>query len=101
MSDFQFALEHTDKGERFLLRADDDLILGYMTVERVHDEGIIIAHTVATPDTGIKGIGTRLFDGAIAWASEHNRYIVPVCPFVLGRFDKYPDKAQTRAVSRG
>ena len=108
--DFSFALEKTDQGERFVLR-DQTKELGYMTVDRVHEEGIIIAHTIAHKDTGESeasrqkrpniSVGMMLFDGAIAWAAENNRYIVPVCPYVLSRFEKYPQKAATRAVARG
>jgi hypothetical protein len=35
------------------------------------------------------------------WATERDLYVVPVCPYVHGRLEKYPEKGDRRAIGRG
>lgn len=39
-----------------------------------------------------KGIGSQLLDALAAWATERGSKIVPICPFVIASFKKYPEK---------
>lgn len=88
------------RGEFFGL-VEGDRELGYMTLRRVHDEGIIIDHTIVHPEAEGQGVGSALFALVVAWIEARGLYLVPVCPFVFGRLNKRPELADSRAVPRG
>ena len=96
--------ESEKRGEHFRLSTvidAEEVELGYMTFKRVHEEGIIVDHTIVHPEAQGQGAGGKLFEAMRTWAEERDLYLVPVCPYVLGRLDKYPEKGDARAVARG
>jgi predicted GNAT family acetyltransferase len=92
--------ESEKRGEHFRLTAGE-VELGYMTFKRVHEEGIIVDHTIVHPEAQGQGAGGKLFEAMRAWVEERDLYLVPVCPYVLGRLEKYPEKGDARAIARG
>jgi len=46
-------------------------------------------------------VAGKLFAHVMEWATERDLYVVPVCPYVYGRLEKYPEKGDRRAVARG
>lgn len=57
-----------------------------------------IDHTFVDPELRGAGIAQKLVDAAVAWAREHQRRIVPICPFVKTVFNRSPAKyADVRA----
>jgi predicted GNAT family acetyltransferase len=57
-----------------------------------------IDHTFVEPALRGAGIAQQLLDDAVAWAREHQRRIVPICPFVKTVFSRSPAKyADVRA----
>ena len=87
-------------GEKFAL-LEGGQELGYMSFKRVHEEGIIVEHTLVHPQGQGRGLAGRLFAHVMEWATERDLYVVPVCPYVYGRLEKYPEKGDRRAVARG
>ena len=51
-----------------------------------------IDHTFVDPELRGAGIALKLVDAAVAWAREHQRRIVPICPFVKTVFNRTPAK---------
>jgi uncharacterized protein len=51
-----------------------------------------IDHTFVEPELRGAGIAQQLVDAAVAWAREHQRRIVPICPFVKTVFNRSPAK---------
>jgi len=99
--EFTFNVEKNDsKRDRFVL-SDGEEELGYMTFKEVHDEGIIVDHTIVHESAQGQGVGGKLLEQVTAWIAERGLYLVPVCPYVFGRLQKYPEKGDTRAVPRG
>jgi predicted GNAT family acetyltransferase len=89
----------TEGIDRLVARADAEE-LGYMEVRSVHDEGFIVDHTVVRADVRRRGVGETLFSHVVQKARNEGRYVVPICSFVLSRFEKYADTNDVRATSR-
>ena len=87
----------TAKNRARLVARRDGVELGYMTITNVHDEGLIVDHTVVQEEHRERGIARSLFDYLVGWARRGRLYVVPVCPFVVSRFDKQPDTQDVRA----
>lgn len=99
--DATFDVERRETGrDRFVLR-DGARELGYMTFKDVHDEGVIVDHTIVHESEQGKGVGGKLLEHVSAWIAERDLYLVPVCPYIFARLQKYPEKGDVRAVPRG
>lgn len=79
---------HVPGTSRFELTADG------RTAVLVYEQGerdVALLHTVVPPELASQGIGGRLAETAVRWASEQHLQVVPVCPLVQGWLARHPD----------
>jgi predicted GNAT family acetyltransferase len=89
----------SEDDERFVARAGAEE-LGFMTIRRVHGEGIIARHTEVHAIAKGRGVGEALFSHLVRTARDEQLYVVPACSIVLSRFEKHLDTSDVRATSR-
>jgi predicted GNAT family acetyltransferase len=100
VTDLSLTLVPTNKNRARLLASRDGDELGSMTIAFVHQEGLIIEHTLIGEQSRGQGVGQALFDHVVAWARKSRLYVVPVCPFVLSRFEQLAETNDVRATCR-
>lgn len=54
-------------------------------------------HTGVPPEMGGRGVGTALFHAMVADARKSGYSVLPVCPFIMAKFDKEPDMRDVMA----
>ena len=95
--DLTLTLVPTTKNHARLVARKDGVELGYMTIIYVDDEGLIVEHTLVHEENRVRGVARAMFDHVVGWARRDRLYVVPLCPFVLSRFEKQPDTSDVRA----
>ena len=58
------------------------------------DNVLWVKHTFTDPSLRGQGIAAQLVDAAVEKATHDQQLIMPVCPYVVSKFDKEPDKYQ-------
>lgn len=85
-------IEHQDDKHRFVAKLPDGQSVGHIEYE-VDAEGRLVAtHTLVSTEQRGQGIGGQLVDALADYARANGKRIVPVCPYVVAAFKKYPDK---------
>ena len=70
----------------------DHKVVAKMTFVYAGTTKIIIDHTEVNPEHNGKGYGKLLMQKAIAFATEKEIKIIPLCPFAKSYFDKHPEE---------
>jgi predicted GNAT family acetyltransferase len=75
---------------RYELDVDGHVAATYYKI----DAGVItFIHTEVPPESGGKGIGSRLIKGALDQVRAEGLKVIAQCPFVKGYIDKHPEYA--------
>lgn len=74
----------------FLLYSDNQVV-GKMDIS-VANGKLRVYHTEVDPADKGKGFANILLENLVSFAIEHEYRIIPICPFVLSQFKKYPEK---------
>ncbi len=48
-------------------------------------------HTLVPPADRGRGAGRILVQQALDWARDHERHVIPTCPFVAAWFERHPE----------
>ena len=54
-------------------------------------------HTIVPKEIGVRGVAARLVEAMVADARENHFKIVPVCSYVVKKFDEHPEWADVKA----
>ncbi len=85
-------VQHKQRGgDGFFYVQVDGEILARMTYQQPKAGEITIEHTEVDDELRGKNVGYQMVHAAVQYARNHNKKIVPVCPFVKAVFDKKPD----------
>jgi predicted GNAT family acetyltransferase len=57
----------------------------------IHDEALVLPHTVVPPAFEGRGVGSALARAALGYAREHCLSVKPSCPFMAGYIRKHPE----------
>ena len=79
--------ENNEKGGRFVAYVDNKEA-GIMTYTWPMEDKFIIDHTEVYDGFEGMGIGKKLVTQAVVYAREHNKKIIPVCPFAKSVIQK-------------
>lgn len=64
----------------------------------VQRDGVRVAeHTIVPPAIGGRGVAGKLVDALVADAREQGFKVMPVCSYVVAKFDEHPEWADIRA----
>ena len=74
---------------RFELETDGELSV--VVYENVDDKTLALSHTEVDPSLEGHGVGSKLVEGVLEYAEEHELKIVPLCPFVGTYLKRHPD----------
>lgn len=85
-------IKHNEEKQRFELYGENGAHMGEIEYKNGGNNDIYATHTEVFPQYEGKGHAATLLDTMVAWAKENNRKIVPICPYVIAAFKKYPDK---------
>jgi len=82
-------MEFRNTGSRFEA-VDDGQVVGWLEYEPEGDS-IAMTHTIVPEQYAGRGIGKRLTEYAISYASEHGWTVLPYCTFVQSYLTSHPE----------
>jgi predicted GNAT family acetyltransferase len=87
------SVQHESGEQRFALHLPDGstAVLAYAPVG---GDVIDLQHTVVPPEHRDQGLGQTLVRGALAWARENGKRVMPTCPFVLSYLEEHPEERE-------
>ena len=83
---------HDCKKQEFILITDDNITIGKITYTIGRPNEIYVPHTKVNPAYEGHGYAMMLLDALVGYAKAENIKIVPICPYVVSAFKKFPDK---------
>lgn len=83
---------HRKKRRQFQLLDNNHKKIGYIEYEPDENDALCATHTVVFPAHEGQGYAAMLLDALASYAKEENQKIVPVCPYVVAAFKRYPEK---------
>ena len=87
----QVKLELNEKGHGKFLFVKEETYIGEMVVS-VTGDILTVYHTEVQPAYEGKGIAGQLLDAMVAYVRAHHMKVRPLCPYVLAKFKRHPDK---------
>lgn len=81
---------HVNRKENLFYIGDISSPKGQMTYVENGDQ-LIIDHTEVVEALQGEGAGKQLVEAAVKYAREHNKKILPICPFVKKVIDETPE----------
>lgn len=85
-------IRYNEEAHRFDMYAEDGTHVGEIEYKPSGTGEWYATHTEVFPGNEGKGYAGLLLDALVQKAMEEGRKIVPVCPYVIGAFRKYPEK---------
>lgn len=85
-------IEHNKGARRFELFDDSGEKIGEIEYMKGGNNEIYATHTEVYPQYEGRGFAARLLDEMADFARQNKLKIVPVCPYVISAFKKYPEK---------
>jgi predicted GNAT family acetyltransferase len=82
-------VQHNKEKRRFELY-DNDLVIGYIKYKMDGDKNFVATETQVDSNYGGKGYARNLVDALVNHARENKVRVVPICPYVIHLFQKYP-----------
>jgi predicted GNAT family acetyltransferase len=83
-------VEHEPDKQRFVLRREGgEAELGYAPAG---PDVLNFHHTYVPQEARGEGVGDVLVRGALDWARQNGKHIIPTCPFVHAWLEKHPDQ---------
>lgn len=83
---------HDSANQAFLLLNEHDTIVGEITYDERGPGAICVPHTGVNPAYEGRGYAGQLLDALVEWALTQNLQVIPICPYVVRAFRKYPGK---------
>ena len=74
--------------ETRVVATENDVELGEMSFMMPNDDYYIISHTGVSEAAKGKGVGKTLVAHFVDYARQHNKKILPLCPFAKAEFEK-------------
>ncbi|WP_201526224.1 GNAT family N-acetyltransferase [Psychrobacter frigidicola] len=81
-------ITHNEQDKRFETTIDGQT--GYVSYQDRGDT-LVYDHTEVPQALEGQGVGSALIKHALDYAREHDKKVVPQCPFVASYIDKHPD----------
>ncbi|WP_201615527.1 GNAT family N-acetyltransferase [Psychrobacter urativorans] len=81
-------ITHNEQDNRFETTVDGQT--GYVSYQDRGDT-LVYDHTEVPQALEGQGVGSALIKHALDYAREHDKKVVPQCPFVASYIDKHPD----------
>lgn len=78
----------------------DDKKVGKMDISVV-DGKLRVYHTEVSSEYGGRGFAKLLLNQLVSYALENNLKIIPLCPYVLSQFKRYPEEYAAVRVNNG
>lgn len=85
-------IKHDEAAKRFNLYDEDGTKMGEIEYMKGGNNELYATHTEVFPEFEGRGLAAKLLDAMAAFAEEKGAKIVPVCPYVIHAFQKYPEK---------
>jgi uncharacterized protein len=86
----ELKIEHAHHGrEGAWFISLDGRRVGEMVYEDSGPDTITIVHTQVGDELRGKGAGLKLVEAGVAWAREHEKKVVPQCPFARATIQKH------------
>ena len=82
------AVVNNEAAHRFEARLGDAVAF---TEYRLHDDVMILPHTVVPEEFEGRGVGSQLAKASLGYAREQGLQVVPTCPFIAGYITKHPE----------
>lgn len=85
-------IQHDAEKGLFEMLADDGKKMGNLEYRHGGNKDLYATHTLVKRAYEGQGVASQLLDALVAYAKEGGYKIVPICPFVIHAFRKYPEK---------
>lgn len=85
-------IEHAENDKRFNLYNEDGVLMGEIEYKKGGNNELYATHTEIFPEFEGQGLARHLLDALVDWAVAQDAKIVPICPYVVQAFKKYPQK---------
>lgn len=85
-------VKHDLETRYFNLYDDNGTHMGEIEYKKGGNNEIYATHTEVFSEFEGKGYAAVLLDAMVKYAEENSLKIVPICPYVIRAFNKYPDK---------
>lgn len=89
MNEIQLKLNDNGKGA-FIIEENGEQ-LAEMEIG-INGNNLIVYHTEVSEKLKGKGIGQKMLDNMVAYATDHKLKVVPLCPFVNTMFRRHPER---------
>lgn len=89
MHDVQLKLEESGRGAFFV---ESGMKKVAEMVVAVREEDITVYHTEVIDELKGKGVAKQLLFTLVDYARNHHKRIIPLCTYVRGQFEKYPEQ---------
>lgn len=87
-------IQHNQDKRQFEMHNEQGELIGEIKYMVDGDGKLLATETEVSPDYGGKGYARDLLEALVAYAREQQTTIVPICPYVIYTFKKYPDRYQ-------
>lgn len=85
-------IKHLDSQNTFIIFAESQKQIGEIKYIPADNNELYAAHTEVSSDYEGQGLAGKLLNALVEYAREHNKKIVPICPYVISSFRKYPER---------
>lgn len=85
-------IKHDEEAKQFVLLDDDGARMGEIEYKNGGNNDLYATHTEVFPAYEGQGHATRLLDALVEYAEGQGAKIVPICPYVISAFKRYPEK---------
>jgi predicted GNAT family acetyltransferase len=83
--------KQNEKGQSIFFMEEDGEPIAEMVAGIVGNE-LTVYHTEVFPKGEGRGLGKELLRAVVEYARMHDLKVIPLCPFVLAQFARYPEQ---------
>lgn len=84
-------MKYVEEANRFVVLDDNQQEIGEMTWSNAGETMIIIDHTYVDDSHRGQGIAEKLVSLGVNYAREHQKKVMPLCPFAKKEFNRKPE----------
>lgn len=85
----EIELRHEPEASRFVARVEGDA--ARVEYEEVGEDTLDFTSTWVPPALRGEGIGETIVVQALEWARDHDKRVIPTCPFVTKVIENHPE----------
>lgn len=83
---------HDCENQEFVLFNNENEPIGKITYVRGTHNEVMVPHTEVNPAYERRGCAGQLLDALVEFAQAENAKVIPICPYVVRAFKKFPAK---------